>query len=196
MNKEFRKGRVSVIAVPIELKDAQDYINTYHRHHQAAHRDKFRVAAMEDGEIVGIVQVGRPVSRVLDDGKTLEVLRLCTNGEKNVCSFLYSRAARIAKEMGYEKIITYILESERGTSLRASGWHCENFNAGGTNWNTPSRPREVMASQLSLFPEKPKYPVGEKKQRWSKQLNCCCEGGTYAEHQTKRPDSHDPVSLL
>ena len=57
-----------MIAVPMELKDAQDYINTYHRHHQAAHRDKFRIAAMEDGKIVGVVQVGRPVARVLDDG--------------------------------------------------------------------------------------------------------------------------------
>ena len=160
-----------MIAVPMELKDAQNYINTYHRHHQAAHRDKFRIAAMEDGKIVGVVQVGRPVSRMLDDGKTLEVLRLCTTGRKDVCSFLYSRAARIGKEMGYSKIITYILESEPGTSLKASGWTLETDGVGGANWNVPSRPREVIASQLSLFPEKPKYPVNEKKQRWGKKLN-------------------------
>lgn len=122
-----------MIAVPMELKDAQDYINTYHRHHQAAHRDKFRIAAMEDGKIVGVVQVGRPVARVLDDGNTLEVLRLCSDGTKNVCSFLYSKAAKVAKEMGYTKIITYILESETGTSLKASGWHCEAVNVGGAN---------------------------------------------------------------
>lgn len=160
-----------MIAVPMELKDAQNYINTYHRHHQAAHRDKFRIAAMEDGKIVGVVQVGRPVSRVLDDGNTLEVLRLCSDGTKNACSFLYSKAAKVAKEMGYTKIITYILESETGTSLKASGWHCEATYVGGTDWNVPSRPREVIASQLSLFPEKSKYPVNEKKQRWSKKLN-------------------------
>ena len=159
-----------MIAVPMELKDAQAYINQYHRHHQAAHRDKFRIAAMENGEIVGVVQVGRPVSRVLDDGKTLEVLRLCTNGKKDVCSFLYSRAARIAKEMGYQKIITYILESESGTSLRASGWSCEAVGVGGSDWNVPSRPREVIATQMSLFTEKQKYPVNVKKQRWVKNL--------------------------
>lgn len=169
----FRKCEVvNIKAVPIELKDAQNYINEHHRHHQAAHRDKFRLAAMEDGKIVGVVQVGRPVSRFLDDGNTLEVLRLCcADGQKNVCSFLYSRAARIAKEMGYAKIITYILESESGTSLKASGWHQEATNVGGANWNVPSRPREVVASQLSLFPEKQKYPINEKKQRWSKQLS-------------------------
>nr|WP_330424109.1 XF1762 family protein [Roseburia intestinalis] len=160
-----------MIAVPMELKEAQNFIDTHHRHHQAAHRDKFRIAAMEDGEIVGVVQVGRPVSCVLDDGNTLEVLRLCSDGTKNVCSFLYSRAARVAKEMGYARIITYILETESGASLKASGWRCEAVNVGGANWNVPSRPREVVATQLSLFPEKQKYPINEKKQRWSKQLN-------------------------
>lgn len=160
-----------MIAIPMELKDAQAYINRYHRHHQAAHRDKFRIAASEDGRILGVIQVGRPVSRVLDDGQTLEVLRLCSNGDRNVCSFLYSRAARIAKEMGYSKIITYILENESGLSLKASGWICEAENAGGTDWNVPSRPREVVATQMSLFEEKPKYPINVKKQRWAKILN-------------------------
>ena len=114
-----------MVAVPIELKDAQAYINQYHRHHIAAHRDKFRIAASNGKDIIGVIQVGRPVSRILDDGNTLEVLRLCTTGDRNVCSFLYSRAARIAKEMGYAKIITYILESEHGTSLKAAGWKLE-----------------------------------------------------------------------
>lgn len=160
-----------MIAIPMELKDAQAYINQYHRHHRASNRDKFRFAASNDGkDIIGVIQVGRPVSRMLDDGHTLEVLRLCTNGDKNVCSFLYSRAARIAKEMGYSKIITYILEKESGTSLKASGWQCEATGVGGSDWNVPSRPREVVATQMSLFDEKPKYPVNEKKQRWVKYL--------------------------
>ena len=159
-----------MIAVPMELKDAQSFINAHHRHHQASHRDKFRIAASDGKNIIGVIQVGRPISRALDDGHTLEVLRLCTTGEKDVCSFLYIRAARIAKEMGYTKIITYILESEPGTSLRASGWKLEADGVGGSDWNVPSRPREVVASQMSLFPEKQKYPVGEKKQRWCKWL--------------------------
>lgn len=158
-------------AAPMELKACQAYINQYHRHHQAAHRDKFRIAAVNGERIVGVIQVGRPVSRTLDDGWTLEVLRLCTTGEKDVCSFLYSRAARIAREMGYKKIITYILESESGSSLKAAGWNCEAVGVGGSDWNVPSRPREVIATQMSLFGEKQKYPVGVKKQRWVKELN-------------------------
>lgn len=160
-----------MIAVPMELKEAQAYIDQYHRHHKSAHRDKFRIGAKNGDMIVGVIQVGRPVSRHLDNGKTLEVLRLCTNGDRNVCSFLYSRSARVAKEMGYEKIITYILETEDGTSLKASGWVCEAVDVGGSDWNVPSRPREVMVQQTSFFEEKSKYPVNVKKQRWVKLLN-------------------------
>lgn len=131
-------------AVPLELSQANEFVSQLHRHHDAVYRDKYRIGASLNGKLVGIVQVGRPVSRMLDDGKTVEVVRLCTDGTKDVCSFLYSRAARIAKEMGYEKIITYILESESGTSLKASGWYQEAVTSGGS-WSRPSRPRNTTA---------------------------------------------------
>lgn len=131
-------------AVPLELSEANAFVDSFHRHHAPVHRDKFRVGAMQGGKLVGVVQVGRPVSRNMDDGKTLEVVRLCTNGSKDVCSFLYGKAARIAKELGYEKIITYILESETGISLQAAGWHEEATTKGGT-WNRKSRPRKTTA---------------------------------------------------
>lgn len=86
-------------AVPMSLGKANEFVDRLHRHHVAVHRDKYRVGAEVNGKIVGVVQVGRPVSRHLDDGKTLEVVRLCTDGTKDACSFLYSRAARIAKEL-------------------------------------------------------------------------------------------------
>lgn len=154
-------------AIPIELKEANAFVEKNHRHHKSVNRDKFRIACEEDGDIVGIIQVARPVSRNLDDGKTVEVVRCCTNGKKNVASFLYSRAARIAREMGYERIITYILEEEPGTSLKASGWECETNECGGGNWSRPSRPREIV--QMTIFGEEQKYPVN-KKQRWMKRL--------------------------
>ena len=118
-------------AVPLSLKEANAYIDENHRHHAHAQGDKFRVGAEVDGVLVGVAQCGRPVGRYLDDGKTLEVIRLCTNGSRNVCSFLYSRCARIAQEMGYERIITYILSSENGASLTASGWYLDKKEAGG-----------------------------------------------------------------
>ena len=118
-------------AIPISLKQANTFVDELHRHHNPAVGDKFRVGVMDGNKLVGVAQVGRPVSRYLDDGQTLEVIRCCTDGTKNACSFLYSRCARIAEEMGYKKIITYILASELGSSLKASGWHLETDNAGG-----------------------------------------------------------------
>ena len=118
-------------AVPLTIKQANEYIDMVHRHHVHAQGDKFRVGAEVDGELCGVAQCGRPVSRYLDDGNTLEVIRLCTNGKKNVCSLLYSRCARVAQELGYTKIITYILESEMGVSLKASGWYCDERGSGG-----------------------------------------------------------------
>ena len=137
-------ANVGLVAVPLELKQANEYVSTLHRHHSPVHRDKFRIGAELDGKLVGVVQVGRPVSRMLDDGKTLEVVRLCTDGGENVCSFLYARAARIARELGYHKIITYILENESGASLKAAGWTFE-ANTSGGEWNRPSRPRNTTA---------------------------------------------------
>ena len=145
-------------AVPLELKDANAFVDRLHRHHDPVHRDKFRVGAEKNGELVGVVQIGRPVSRRLDDGKTVEVVRLCSDGTKNVCSFLYAKAAKIAEEMGYSKIITYILQSESGVSLKAAGWVCEKNSCGGGHWDRPSRRRETTAPT-------------EQKQRWCKILN-------------------------
>lgn len=159
-----------LVACPIELKEANQIVMNWHRHHMPVKRDKFRVACMEDGKICGVIQVGHPVQRYLNDGKTVEVVRCCTDGTRNACSFLYSRAARIAKEMGYQKIITYILMSEEATSLKASGWTLEKENTGGGTWDTPSRPREIEIYQLSFFPEKTVKYSTEKKQRWAKKL--------------------------
>lgn len=155
-------------AVPISLKNANEFVMELHRHHAKVQGHKFSVAAEKNGKLVGVAIIGRPVSRHLDDGNTLEITRLCTDGTKNVCSFLYSKATRIAKEMGYAKIITYTLQSENGTSLISSGWVCEG-KAGGGTWKRENRPRQMMPRQMSLFPQKERYST-ERKIRWGKCL--------------------------
>ena len=152
---------------PISLAQANAYIIDNHRHHDKVQGHKYSLAVYENDKLVGVACVGRPVSRHLDDGLTLEVTRLCTDGTYNACSKLYSRCAKVAKDMGYKKIITYILDTETGTSLKASGWHLEDDNAGGGNWSCQSRPRELM--EVNLFGEVQKYPIN-KKQRWVKEL--------------------------
>ncbi|MCM1055621.1 MAG: GNAT family N-acetyltransferase [Bacteroides sp.] len=126
--------------IPITLRSANDFVAKFHRHHKPTVVCKFSIGCEEKGQLVGVAICGRPVSRHLDDGKTLEINRLCTDGTKNACSKLYSACVRIAKEMGYERVITYILASENGASLKASNFVFEG-EAGGTMW-TGSRKRD------------------------------------------------------
>lgn len=149
---------------PISLKDANNYVENFHRHHRKTQGHKFSIGVYENEILHGVAIVGRPLSRYLDNGLTLEVLRLCTDGTKNACSILYSRCARIAREMGYEKIITYILEEESGVSLLASGWKVEKENVGGGNWENCERRKDNREYiQMTFIQEREKYPIGKKK---------------------------------
>lgn len=125
---------------PISFVEACEFVKQYHRHHKPPTGHKYSIAASIDGKIVGVVMVGRPVGRFDDNGWTLEVNRLCTDGTKNACSFLYRAAWRVAKNLGYKKLITFILDTENGASLKASGFK-EIGKAGGKSWSVKSRPR-------------------------------------------------------
>ena len=109
------------------------------------------------GTIHGAAIVGRPVAREIDQYKVAEVTRLVTDGTKNACSILYAACARACEAMGFDKIQTYILEEESGTSLRASGWAFEAWTSGG-DWNNSAANKGTRRTD---------QPMG-MKQRWSK----------------------------
>lgn len=133
-----------LIIIPCSLTEANEFIRQYHRHHGPARGHKFSLAVADAaGNIRGVAIVGRPVSRVLDDGWTLEVNRVATDGCPNACSALYAAAWRAARAMGYRKLITYTLDTEPGTSLKAAGWKVVAETKGGS-WSCPSRPRVDM----------------------------------------------------
>lgn len=125
----------------MDLEGANEFVARFHRHHSPVVGHKFSIGAIVGDELVGVVIVGRPVSRHRDDGETLEVTRLCTNGQKNACSFLYGAAARAAFALGYSRIGTYIRKDEPGTSLVAAGWRMI-AETPGRSWSVPSRPRK------------------------------------------------------
>jgi hypothetical protein len=125
---------------PIDFDEAAEFVRQHHRHHLPSVGWKYGIAAHKDGQIVGVITVGRPVARMLDNGYTLEVTRCCTDGTRNACSILYGAAWRAAKALGYKRMITYTLESEPGTSLLASGWKCIR-EVKGRSWSCPLRPR-------------------------------------------------------
>lgn len=126
---------------PIDLEAANIFVKKLHRHHNPVPGCRFCIAVTDCSAIRGVVIVGRPVARALDDGWTLEVNRCCTDGVSNGCSMLYGAARRTAQSMGYRRIITYTLPEEGGASLKASGWkHCG--EAGGGKWTNNTRQRK------------------------------------------------------
>jgi len=149
---------VTLMIVPIDFAEACAFIRQHHRHHvpPVGHRASIAVA---DGErVCGVAVLGRPVARRLDDGWTLEVTRVATDGTRNACSKLYGAAHRLAAALGYRKVITYTLKSESGSSLRAVGWTPHEATVrDGQSWSVKSRPRVD------------KHPLQEKL-RWERDL--------------------------
>jgi hypothetical protein len=127
--------------VPLPLAEANAFVQQHHRHHGrvVGHRFSLGVADVTR-EIRGVAIIGRPVARGLDDGLTLEITRVATDGSKDACSALYGAARRAAFALGYKRLVTYTLASENGSSLRASGYRLVG-EVTGRSWNCESRPR-------------------------------------------------------
>lgn len=131
---------MTLALTPITLREANSFVAAHHRHHGPA-RGCILCVAVSEGDVVrGVAIVGRPVSRMLDDGWTAEVVRVATDGAANACSMLYGAAWRACRAIGYRRLVTYTLASEGGASLRAAGWTCIG-EAGGGTWNRNGRPR-------------------------------------------------------
>lgn len=146
-------GAVPLHLHPLTLKEAKRFMDR-HRHRRPPTGGLFAigVARVGDGEPCGIVIVGRPIARLTDDGWTVEVTRLCTDGTPNACSMLYRAAWRAARAMGWRRLVTFTLTSESGASLRGAGFKV----VGETRpqvWNRKCRPRVDL------------YPL-QRKIRW------------------------------
>jgi hypothetical protein len=150
---------LSLSIVPLTLAQANALVARLHRHHKRAVGHRFSLGCEDKGQLVGAVIVGRPVAYKTDQAKVAEVTRLVTDGTRNACSMLYQAAARTAKEMGFESIQTFILASEPGTSLKASGWRCDGETPGKV-W--------VRSETQRLFADED-YAAGPKT-RWVRTL--------------------------
>lgn len=123
---KFSDDRVKLLAVPVRLKEAQEFVLNFHRHNKPPAGGVFAVGVSDGCRLVGVAIVGRPVARFMDNGETLEVTRCCVmdDAPKGSCSFLYARCWQAAKALGWKKLITYTLQSESGASMKGAGWKC------------------------------------------------------------------------
>lgn len=142
----------ALFVCPITFKTAKAYVKTHHRHHRAPIGYKFCVGVCDaEGELKGVLIAGRPVARKIDDGFTIEFIRVCTDGTRNACSMLLGAAWRVARGLGYHRTVTYTLKQEGGASLRAAGFEVSHETPGKA-WNQ-SEGRSTKA---------PTYPLGLK----------------------------------
>jgi hypothetical protein len=111
----------------LTLPTANSFVGALHRHHAPIPPGFpwFCIGAIDDestARLCGVAIAGRPTNRNNDDGQTVEVLRVATDGTRNACSILLASCGRAAKAIGAWRCITYTLEEESGASLRAVGW--------------------------------------------------------------------------
>ena len=152
---------MSLRVVPLTLSQLNALVSELHRHHKPVQGHRFSLGCWDSTNgMVGACSVGRPVARACDPYAVAEVTRLVTDGTKNACSILYAAAARACKAMGFSHIQTYILDTENGASLKASGWVLDGVTSGG-DWNH---------SKANAGTRRTDQPQGVK-QRWIKRLN-------------------------
>lgn len=143
MTVASRPGQERLAIIPLTLRQAATVVDSIHRHHQKPQGHKFSIGVQDEtGRTRGVAIVGRPVARCFDDGLTVEVTRVATDGTPNACSALYGAAWKAASGMGCRRIITYTQDGESGASLRAVGWRLVAELSPRKGWDAPSRRRE------------------------------------------------------
>ena len=110
--------------VPMTLREANAFVEQNHRHHGPAVGHKFSIGISDGEKIVGVAIVGRPVSRHLDDGWTLEVNRLCTDGSLSLIH-IWNSCGHTAKRTpsGYKYKDLIGIPWLLAFALRADGWY-------------------------------------------------------------------------
>ena len=123
----------------VPLRRAKEFIREHHRHRPKLTGAIVALGAFVDGELVGVVTIGRPIARMDGPGR-MDITRLCTNGHRNACSKLYAKAKRLGQALGFVGIKTLTLLREPGSSLRAVGAKDAGTTRGG-RWTRKQRQR-------------------------------------------------------
>ena len=122
---------MSLRIIPVTLAEANNFVRLLHRHNKPVVGARFCLGVSGE-HLVGVAIAGRPIAPKLDDGLTIEITRVCTDGTKNAASMLYGACRKAARAMGYDRIFTYTLPEEGGASLRAAGFKLDKDDAGGS----------------------------------------------------------------
>jgi hypothetical protein len=152
---------VTLTLTPVTLRAARAFIGEHHSHNLPPRAWKFGTSVLDDdGAVAGVGVAGRPKGRGFDDGRALEVLRVCTMGLPNACSKIYAALCRAGFALGHDPIYTYTLARECASCVKAAGFTVDAVLDERDGWDTPARPRV----DVDLFGDE-RTPT-EAKVRW------------------------------
>lgn len=148
----------------IDWPTAKAFVAEYHHHNKPPNAWRFGGGIYNGPDLIGVVIVGNPNSRLLYKQGCMGIDRVCINRDIprgltwNACSMAYGWACReIARRLpGFTRVITYTLLDELGTSLRAAGFD-RVFKTKGGSWHRKGRPRTDKATT-------------ERKWRWERTI--------------------------
>lgn len=152
---------------PITRDQARAFVQQNHRHNDAPVGWLFGAALYAGAELRAVGMAGRPAARHLQNGRTIELTRVCTLGDRNAASRLYGALCRAAAALGYQRAITYTLESEPGSSVAAAGFRRDGETPARVHGRPDGSPR--TADRPTLF-YAPRTTAGERKTRWIREL--------------------------
>ena len=163
----------------VTQRTANAFVAQHHSHNDPVRGDLYRAGAYLGPQLVGVGIVGRPVARMLDDGATAEVLRICTDGVPRrvvdrcgeqhtlpICATLYGVLARVWACYG-TRLVTYTLAREESSALKGLGWRpvAELPGAGDRGWSRVGRERGH--ERYTLLGEQERRSIShEAKVRW------------------------------
>lgn len=142
---------------PLPVRAACDEVWILHRHLPRVVGGLFACALWVDGTRVAVAIASLPKAPQSNDGFTVEISRLASDGHRNACSRLYGALCRAAAAVGYRRAITFTRLDEPGTSLVAAGFTDDGLTRE-QSWDRPSRSRSAERSQVRRWVRRLREP--------------------------------------
>lgn len=107
---------------PIGFREACKFVADHHRYLASPRGCLFCVGVHSYLGLVAVAIVGRPISPTQQDGETCEITRLAAiDNWRNASSCAIAASWRVAKALGYTRIISYVDARLNGESFKAAG---------------------------------------------------------------------------
>lgn len=123
--------------VPVTLGAARAFVEAHHSHHHAPVGGLLACAVADGERLCCVAILSRPVARMLDaQGGVAEVTRVASDGTRHATSMCLAALTRAARALGWQRLVSYTILGESGTSYRAAGWRVTGLVKASQGWHS------------------------------------------------------------